>query len=76
MNGIKLSELQAAYAQGILDSLELESCAILIDGANVLSFSNLDYENMFIDALRDEIAYDKSCGVKTAGAALLRRLKA
>jgi hypothetical protein len=74
---MQLTERQARYAKWILDKLEGDPPAKL-EGARgrVLTFLGDDGQSIFLDALRAEIAYDRSCGrAGRVGPLLLAKLE-
>ncbi len=76
IDGIKLSRRQAMYASWILGTWYTEAPPAKLDG-DVLVFLGDDGESDFIEALRDEIAYDRGCGRGgRVGPALLRKVQA
>lgn len=69
----RLTDREASYAQYILDGWEDQKPA-LID-RNVIGFVGSEGRAEFLDALKDEIAYDRSCDVRTVGTRLLAKLE-
>ena len=75
-----LSAREADYARYLLENWEDPKPAITLDATArrrryTLTFASAEDESVFLESLQDEVAYDKSCGVRpTAGARLLAKL--
>jgi hypothetical protein len=57
----RLTDRQAAYAEWVLDTHFEEQKPAIID-RNVITFVGDDGRQEFLEALRDEMAYDRACG--------------
>jgi hypothetical protein len=57
----RLTDRQTAYAEWVLDTHFEEQKPAIID-RNVITFVGEDGRSEFLDALRDEMDYDRSCG--------------
>ena len=57
----RLTDRQTAYASWVLDTRFEEQRPAIID-RNVITFVGDDGRSDFLEALRDEMAYDRACG--------------
>ena len=58
----------------VLDTQFADQKPAIID-RNVITFVGEDGKQEFLAALQDEAPYDRSCGVRTVGAMLVRKIR-
>lgn len=69
----RLTDREADYARYILDNWDGERKPAILD-RKVITFAGPDEQQQFLEAVQDEASYDSSCGARTVGARLARKV--